>query len=296
MLDCHAPAPRVFARVRPGVIDVHKEGAATAVSRPAAFDRWNAGLKAASDDAPNVITMYDVIGEDFWSGGGVTAKGVAAQLRAIGAQDVEVHLNSPGGDMFEGIAIYNLLREHQGDVLVKIVGLAASAASIIAMAGDEVQMGDASFIMIHDCWVLATGNRHAMLETAAWLEPFDAAMAGVYAARTGQDVVQVAEWMDANQGDGTYFAAAQAIELGFADALLSDQVSERPEARATGRVRSDLLKAELALCGQMPRSEARALLNKIKGKPDAALNPAKPDAGDLSWVGAAAALTTILKS
>jgi ATP-dependent Clp protease protease subunit len=85
--------------------------------------------------------MYDVIGEDFWSGGGVTVNRVDAALRQIGNQDVEVHINSPGGDMFEGIAIYNRLLEHPGKVTVKVLGLAASAASIIAMAGEEVLIG-----------------------------------------------------------------------------------------------------------------------------------------------------------
>jgi ATP-dependent Clp protease protease subunit len=109
-----------------------------ALTSSAVFDRWSAeaaGVRGlAADD--NVITMFDVIGEDFWSGGGVTAKKVAAQLRAIGDRPVEVQINSPGGDMFEGIAIYNVLREHPQPITVKVMGMAASAASILAMAGD----------------------------------------------------------------------------------------------------------------------------------------------------------------
>jgi ATP-dependent protease ClpP protease subunit len=97
----------------------------------------------------------------------ITAKGVAAQLRAIGDRPVEVQINSPGGDMFEGFAIYNVLREHPQAITVKIMGMAASAASIIAMAGDTIEIGAASFIMIHNCEVVAVGNRHDMAETAA---------------------------------------------------------------------------------------------------------------------------------
>ncbi|MFH5927072.1 head maturation protease, ClpP-related [Roseomonas xinghualingensis] len=288
---------RVFAKARPGRIDARRPGEVAAPTQPHALDHWNPGIRAAGESGNNVITMYDVIGEDFWSGGGVTAKRVAAALRSIGERDVEVHLNSPGGDMFEGIAIYNMLREHPAKVTVKVLGLAASAASIVAMAGDEIQIGAASFLMIHNCWVMAVGNRFDMKETAEWLEPFDKAMADVYAARSGQDRAKVEEWMAAGGGDGTYFSGSQAVDLGFADAVLSaDAMTESPEARADGRAKSDLLRAEIALCGKMPRTEARALLNKIKGKPDAALDTPKPDAGDLSWVGAAADLSSFLRS
>lgn len=124
--------PRVFADARPGAINVQRTTATAGVCRPAAFDRWNPGLQALDDTASNVLTIYEPIGEDFWSGGGVTSKTVAARLRQLAGQDIEVHLNSPGGDMFEGIGIYNLLREHRGKVTVKVLGLAASAASVIA--------------------------------------------------------------------------------------------------------------------------------------------------------------------
>lgn len=288
--------PSVYAKGKPGKIDARRPGDVATPSRPAAFEKWNAGIKAAGEVGDNVITMYDVIGEDFWTGGGVTAKRVAAALRGIGARDVEVHLNSPGGDMFEGISIYNILREHPGKVTVKVLGLAASAASIIAMAGDEIQIGAASFLMIHNCWVMAVGNRHDMLETAAWLEPFDAAMADVYATRSGQDVKAVVGWMEAARGDGTYFGGTQAVELGFADSLLgSDAVTEDPAAREQGKARSALNIAELALCKEHPRTEARAILSQIKGKPDAARD-AKPDAGAPPWVGAAADLLAAFKS
>ena len=123
-----------------------------------AMERWNGGIKAAKSD-DNSISVFDVIGAD-WYGDGVTASRIAAALRAIGGADVTVNINSPGGDMFEGLAIYNLLREYDGKVTVKVLGLAASAASIIAMAGDEVQIGRGAFLMIHNCWVYAMGNRH----------------------------------------------------------------------------------------------------------------------------------------
>lgn len=104
-------------------------------------------------------------------GRGVTAKRISAALRAIGNNDVVVNINSPGGDMFEGLAIYNLLRSHSGKVTVNILGIAASAASIIAMAGDEVQMGRGAFLMIHNCWAVGVGNRHDFAKLANDLAP-----------------------------------------------------------------------------------------------------------------------------
>ena len=147
---------QVFAKARPDALPVPARRDVNAFTAPSVLERWaedGAGIRAL-ERGDNVITMFDIIGEDFWSGGGVTAKGVAAQLRAIGDRPVEVQINSPGGDMFEGIAIYNVLREHPQAITVKVMGMAASAASIIAMAGDTVEIGAASFIMIHNCWVL----------------------------------------------------------------------------------------------------------------------------------------------
>src|SRR3546814_13065155 len=102
--------------------------------------KWAEKPLAASEDTDATISMYDVIGEDFWSGTGVTAKRIAAALRSIGGRDVTVRLNSPGGDMFAGIAIYNLLRGHPHKVTVAVMGLDASAAAIIALAGHAIPL------------------------------------------------------------------------------------------------------------------------------------------------------------
>src|SRR5690606_23214700 len=119
--------------------------------------KWAERPQAAEGDDPNTISIYDVIGEDWWTGGGFTAKRAAAALRSIGKNPVTVNVNSPGGDMFEGIAIYNLLREHPAEVTVNVMGLAASAASIIAMAGDKINVALGSFVMIHNAWGIVIG-------------------------------------------------------------------------------------------------------------------------------------------
>lgn len=264
-----------------------------AFTAPSVLDRWSedaAGIRAL-ERGDNVITMFDIIGEDWWTGGGITAKGVASQLRAIGDRPVEVQINSPGGDMFEGIAIYNVLREHPQAITIKVMGMAASAASIIAMAGDTIEIGAASFIMIHNCWVLAMGNRHDMRETADFLEPFDAAMVDVYAARSGQKPADIGKWMDAE----TFMSGSQAIERGFADALLTaDKLTTDDKAKASDRQVNDLRAMELQLVSAgLTRTQARERINKIKGTPGAALEPATPGAGDEDWSGLAGLLASL---
>ncbi|WP_183027661.1 head maturation protease, ClpP-related [Variovorax sp. UMC13] len=236
---------------------------------PKALQLWQPGVRAAAEaeDDQATISVLDPIGYDPWSGEGVTAKRISAALRSIGKNPVTVHVNSPGGDMFEGLAIYNILREHPAKVTVKVLGLAASSASIIAMAGDEIQIGRAAFLMVHNCWVMAVGNRHDLRDVAKTLEPFDAAMAGIYSARAGIDDKAAAKLMDAE----TWIGGAQAVDDGFADLLLAaDAIGEDggPGRGANAAHRLDVLLAKQGL----PRSERRKLIQEIKGTPGAALD------------------------
>lgn len=254
-----APEARQRPRVRSDISDK-------------ALARWNPGVRAA-DDTDRTIGIYDVIGQDYWTGEGVTAKRIAAALRSIGAGPVTVNINSPGGDMFEGFAIYNLLREHPGEVTVKVLGLAASAASVIAMAGDTVQMSRASFLMIHNAWVIAAGNRNDLREIADFLEPFDRAMADIYAARTGLDAAAIGEMLDAE----TWLGGSDAIAQGFADELLaSDQIAEGEKANAAAVRR---LEAALRASG-MSRSEAMRLISEFKSSLRDAAGSGERDATD----------------
>lgn len=235
-----------------------------------ALDKWQP--RAAEADG-STISVYDVIGQDPWSGDGITARRIAGALRGIGKNAVTVNVNSPGGDMFEGLAIYNLLREHPAEVTVRVMGLAASAASVIAMAGDKIEMGLGSMLMIHNSWGLVMGNQNDMREAADTFAEFDAAMADIYAARTGQKPEDIAAMMSAE----TWLRAERAIETGFADATFDapayeddDGVSGQKKARAR-------LDATLAKSG-MPRVERRSLLREAAGKQDAA-GTATPSAG-----------------
>jgi ATP-dependent protease ClpP protease subunit len=237
------------------------------------FDRDAAGIRALERN-DNVITIFDVIGEDFWSGG-VTAKDVGRQLKAIGGP-VEVQINSPGGDVFEGFAIYNVLREHPFPVDIKVLGMAASAASVVAMAGDNIMVGSSAFLMIHNCWVLAVGNRHDMRETAEFLEPFDKALRDVYVARTGNTDAQVSAWMDAE----TFFSGKEAVDQGFADDLLpSDQIVSDETAQARDRETNAVRAMELTLLASgLSRTQARERIQKVKAAtPGAGAEPKGDD-------------------
>ncbi|MCY2734081.1 Clp protease ClpP [Klebsiella pneumoniae] len=255
-----APAGRPCARV-------------TCETLPSALDRWDGGIKAATTD-DNTISVFDVIGQDYW-GEGITAKRIAGALRAMNGADVTVNINSPGGDMFEGLAIYNLLREYEGHVTVKVLGIAASAASIIAMAGDDIQIGRGAFLMIHNCWLYAMGNRHDFAELAQSLEPFDTAMADIYAARSGLDIAAVQKLMDAE----SYIGGSDAVAKGLADSLLSaDAVSDGDESPATALRKLDALLAKT----NTPRSERRKLIKALTGNtPGAVTDPdGKPGAAE----------------
>lgn len=246
-----------------------------------AINRWNAELRAAAENEPEpTISVLDVIGQDWW-GEGVTAKRISGALRAIGQKDVTVNINSPGGDFFEGLAIYNVLREHPAKVTVKILGLAASAASVIAMAGDEIQIARAGFLMIHNTWVVAAGDRHAFREVADWLEPFDAASVDIYAARTGIEGKKIGQMLDRE----TWIGGQKAVDQGFADALLSaDEVGTGASQSSGSDVRAEKKFDLLAAKAGLSRNAARDLLAEIKGGKPGAAPSGLPEAAVLSEV------------
>lgn len=244
---------------------------------PRALDRWRPEVNAAKDDAPATISILDVIGEN-WAGDGITVKRIQGALRAIGQQDVVVHVNSPGGNFFEGLAIYNALREHPAKVTIKILGLAASAASVIAMAGDEIQIARAGFIMIHNTWVMAAGDRHALREVADWLEPFDQVSSDIFAARTGMDLKDVAKLHDRE----TWIGGTDAVDQGFADSFLSaDEVGDNVKAATDHSAVKAIHKLHSLLAeAGVPRSERRELLSAIKGGTPSAAATGTPGAAD----------------
>lgn len=237
--------------------------------------QWAEAPLAAAEESDNSISILDVVGYDDWSGSGVSSKRVAAALRAIGNRDVVVNINSPGGDMFEGIAIFNQLRAHPAKVTVRVLGWAASAASIIAMAGDEIRMGVGSFMMIHNAWGRVIGNRHDLGEAATLFASFDSAIADVYEARTGAKRADIVKMMDAE----TFMGASDAVSNKFAD-LVDDSISSEPSAKnEAGRAIKARRQAEAALARNgLSRSERSALFADMGMNGSALRDASRPDA------------------
>jgi len=257
----------------PGVPSGRPSAAVRSEILPSALARWNMDLRAAAADgqADRTISILEPIGFDWWTGEGITAKRISAALRALGQGDVTVHINSPGGDVFEALAIYNLLREHPGAITIKVLGLAASAASVVAMAGDTIQIARAGFFMVHNTWVVASGNRNDLRAVADWLEPFDAALADIYNARTGLEIEAICALLDAE----SWIGGSSAVEQGFADELLpSDQITQGSAKTNALAVRR--LEAALRASG-MPKAEALRLISELKS---GAGDPAGSGAGD----------------
>lgn len=237
--------------------------------------KWAEKPLAATEDAQNTVTIYDVIGEDLWTGGGFTAKRMGAALRAIGKNDVTVNINSPGGDMFEGIAIYNMLREHQAKVTVNVVGWAASAASVIAMAADEIRMGLGTFVMIHNAWGAVVGNRHDMREAAKLFDGFDGALADIYEARTGMARKEIERLMDAE----TFMGPGDAVKNGFADVVAEDLKVSNGDAKNMDRGLMARRQTEAALArAGFSRNDRQELIGALVAPRDAGHNPGARDA------------------
>lgn len=182
-----------------------------------------AGLRvsAAAADDEATLYVYDTIvateADAEWFGG-VSADAFVRAVRGLSVGTLNVRINSPGGDVFAGRAMERALRDSGARVVVHVDGVAASAASVIAMAGDEVLMPRGSMLMIHRAWTVGWGNANDLLNTAALLEKIDGQLAETYAARTGGTPDDMLALMDAE----TWFTGAEAVEQGFATALVED--------------------------------------------------------------------------
>lgn len=171
---------------------------------------------------PTRIQIYGYIG-DWWEG--TDAATLARDIAAMDAEQIEVHLNSPGGLAFDGIAIYNALRQHDATVTVVVDGLAASAASIIAMAGDTVVMSLGAQMMIHDASGLCWGNAAEMRTTAEWLDKLSQSGAEIYAARAGGTAD---DWRQAMLAE-SWYTAQEAVDAGLADRVDTAAKADDPE-------------------------------------------------------------------
>ena len=163
------------------------------------------------------VWIYGDIGES-WSGDSVTAKDLSDELKKLaGVKEITLRLNSPGGNVFDGLAMYNSLKKFPAKIITEIDGMALSIASIVALAGDEVRMAGNAVYMIHNPWTMAAGDAVEMRKIADQLDLVRDSLAGTYVAKTKEQssLEQISDWMNAE----TWFNADEALKAGFVDQI-----------------------------------------------------------------------------
>jgi ATP-dependent Clp protease protease subunit len=179
--------------------------------------------KAKSSEA--TLYLYDTIVSDQWMAdywGGVCPQDLVPQIDALEADVIHVRINSPGGDVFAGQAIAAALERHSAKCIAHVDGLAASAATAIAVACDEIRMADGAMFMIHNAWTIAIGDKNDFLDVAGLLEKIDGTLAKGYADFTGKPLAELKKLMD----EETWFTAEEAVEFGFATKVEEEAESE----------------------------------------------------------------------
>lgn len=190
--------------------------------------RTVASLRAPvkGEAAADAIYLYGVIGDDWY--GGITATAFTEALNAIEGDTVRLYIDSPGGDVFAAAAMGAALDRSGKKVIAYIDGLAASAASKLIMHADEIIIAAGAFIMIHNAWTFAFGNRNDFRKSADVLEKIDNSLVAIYQQRTGKDADKVRAWMD----DETWFNADEAVAEGFADRKAEKSIGQGADAQA----------------------------------------------------------------
>ena len=220
--------------------------------KPMKFWAWK-NQAEAEENAPaeRVLELYGTIAEQSWFDDDITPAMFRDELFA-GEGPITVWINSPGGDCIAASQIYTMLMDYKGSVTVKIDGIAASAASVIAMAGTTVLMAPTALMMIHNPATIAAGDHNDMQKAIEMLDEVKESIINAYELKTGQSRAKLSHLMEAE----TWMNAAKAVELGFADGILEDE--KRTAAPADGYTFSE-------------QATATALLNKLADR-----EPAKP--------------------
>ena len=217
---------------------------------------WSWARDADENDG-RILYLDGTIAEESWFDDDITPRLFKSELLA-GDGDVTIWLNSPGGDCVAASQIYSMLMDYKGNVTVKIDGIAASAASVIAMAGTKVLMAPTALMMIHNPFTVAIGDTEEMKKAVEMLNEVKESIINAYEIKTGQVRVKISHWMDAE----TWMNANKSIELGFADGILEDakrrQAEETPLNFAFSRraVTNSLLDKVRPKTKPEPQSEA----------------------------------------
>jgi ATP-dependent Clp protease protease subunit len=219
---------------------------------------WNWVKNEPADE--RALYLDGVISEDTWWGDEITPALFRSELFAEKG-DITIWLNSPGGDCVAASQIYAMLMDYPHSITVKIDGIAASAASVIAMAGTKILMAPTALMMIHNPLTVAIGDSEEMQKAIDMLSEVKESIVNAYEIKTGQSRAKISHWMDAE----TWMNANKAIEMGFADGILADSKREKTETNET---------AETFAFSR--RAVTNSLLDKVKPKPAPKQDP-KPE-------------------
>lgn len=209
---------------------------------PFIFKNENKGKK-------HILTLSGAIREKYWPGDEcISAKDIRTVLDGV-TDDITIKLNSPGGDVFQGMEIYNYLKDHASTITVEVTGEASSAATFILAGANKVLMNVGSTLMIHEASSFAWGNKKDLQKTLNALDKIDQSMLSVYEDKTGQSEDQIREWMD----NETWFTAKEAVKYGFADEVKSVKSNEDDEQEPESEIDEEEL--ECPHCGHTGNDE-----------------------------------------
>ncbi|WP_063039711.1 head maturation protease, ClpP-related [Nocardia pseudovaccinii] len=221
---------------------------------------------AESDTGPAVVYLFDEI-DSYW---GVAAEDFVRELDAITSDEIMVKINSPGGNVYDGLAIMNALRAHPAQITTSVEGLAASAASFIAMAGDDVIMRPGAEMMIHNAWGICVGNAVDMRELADQLDRTSSNLASIYAERAGGEV---ADWQAAMNAE-TWYSAEEAVEAGLADRV--EKPGKDSAGEQTAKARFDLSIFNYAGRGKAPAPQLHRSPSAVRAEVKRKEGPTMP--------------------
>ena len=213
---------------------------------------------AVKDEA--TVYLYDAI-DPYW---GIDAGEFVKALSEITANTIHLRINSPGGSVFDAEAIQTALQQHKARVVAHIDGMAASAATYVALAADEVEMSDGAMFMIHNAWTFAFGNASELVDTAALLEKIDANILRDYQSKTGASAEQIKAWMD----NETWFTAQEALTNGFVDRIYGnvdapaegEPEDKKAAAKTDDKQTKNSAEDQAAIAARMRRERALSLV------------------------------------
>lgn len=238
------------------------------------------GLAIRNAEGEREIMIYGAIGRGGWFSEAISASDIAAALKELGPGHIDVRLNSGGGDVFEGVAIHTQFARHSGGVTIHVDGLAASAASFIAMAGDRIVMARNAFMMIHDGMTMTYGNPKTHEDTAELLHKVSDNIADMYAERAGEDAAYWRNLMSERGEDGTWYTGQEALDAGLVDEITT---GKDVEDRTTRNLQGWTAKLPQEIRATLEDPEAEASTSEPETTPESGGAPNLDDEEDFRF-------------